>query len=40
MIVRGAQKTVRNAETLAFDLGPVTAGEHLAEMYRRTTVSS
>ena len=29
MIVRGAQKTVRNANTLAFDLGPVTAGERV-----------
>jgi sulfate adenylyltransferase large subunit len=29
MIVRGTQKTVRNANTLAFDLGPVTAGERV-----------
>ena len=29
MIVRGTQKTVRNASTLAFDLGPVTAGERV-----------
>jgi sulfate adenylyltransferase large subunit len=32
MIVRGAQRTVRNASTLAFELGPVTAGER-AERY-------
>ena len=29
MIVRGAQKTVRSAVNLAFDLGPVTAGERV-----------
>jgi len=29
MIVRGAQKTVRNATALAFDLGAVTAGERV-----------
>ncbi|MCX6610002.1 MAG: hypothetical protein NTW74_04020, partial [Acidobacteria bacterium] len=29
MIVRGTQKSVRNANTLAFDLGPVTAGERV-----------
>jgi len=29
MIVRGAQKTIRNATALAFDLGPVTAGERV-----------
>lgn len=29
MIVRGAQKTVRNTESLAFDLGPVTPGERV-----------
>lgn len=29
MIIRGAQKTVRNATALAFDLGPVTAGERV-----------
>ncbi len=29
MIVRGAQKTLRNATALAFELGPVTAGEHV-----------
>ncbi len=29
MIVRGAQKTVREASVLAFELGPVTAGERV-----------
>ncbi|WP_051670263.1 sulfate adenylyltransferase subunit 1 [Bryobacter aggregatus] len=29
MIVRGAQRTLRSASTLAFELGPVTAGERV-----------